>query len=107
MSVITFTKAAVLMGSWSGCWVACSNRLVDNSLYPFHPYPSVSKYEAKKLLSYIEKNYEKYSFHCQQKELDSYNKKIYDDRIIWGIRFLDEADEAAFMLHMSNGIEII
>jgi len=103
MSVITFSKGNET-SYWKGYWIATSVRIIEQMIYPHHPFPSISAADSDALMSYFETLYGENNFYYCKRDVE--NKEIYGNRIIWGIKFKNEADEAAFMLHANNGIEI-
>ena len=102
MSVITFSKASD-NGMLKGSWLASSCRVIGTTIYPLHPHPSVEFKEYEKLRPYFEIIFEKDSFVTYLQEVED---MLFYNRYIWGIRFKYEADEAAFILHVNDGIEI-
>ena len=111
MSIITFTKGSDC-SYWKGYWIATSARIIvgnsggktTTNKYPHDPFPSVSDIEGGKLLAYFQTIFVEYNFYTCVRDVE--NQEIWCNRVLWGIKFKDDADEAAFILQVNDGIEI-
>ena len=97
MSDISFKKGN------DNYWMASSVRVIGNGKYPHLPVPSVSLSDSEKILAYMNFLFGgEFEYFCR----DAENNEYFGNRMVMGIKFLNPADEAHFIMVVSDGLKI-